>query len=223
MPKSVWEGRWSEFNKAKRSSSATYPLGFVSKIGYESSKRGILKILREVKLSKDSKIIDVGCGEGRTLSYFLDYGFDNVIGIDISSSAIKVCENKGLVKNKNVFVMDAKKTKFKDNTFDLVFAEGFLEHFTDFTPFTKEFARISKKYILLTQPNHFSVTGILLNFLIPKIQKSYVKEYDYRMIDFIREFNKIGFEIKTLRGVHLGELGKDFDTGNILLFKKVKK
>jgi SAM-dependent methyltransferase len=218
--KERWENSWSKFKKSEGFGSATYPLGFISKMGYESAKKGLIEVIKETNLGKNSKIIDIGCGEGRTLSYFFDYGFKSVVGVDVSKSAISVCESKGLVKNKSVFVMDAKKLRFKDKAFDMVFAEGFLEHFRDFTPFAKEFARVSRRYILITQPNHFSVTGVVLNYVVPKIQKDCVKEYDYRMSDFIEAFEKLGFKIIARRGVHLGQLGKDLDTANILLFER---
>ena len=53
------------------------------------------------------------------MELFKENGYTNIIGIDI----VKECED--------CIVMDAKKTRFDDNEFDLVFAEGFLEHFHD--------------------------------------------------------------------------------------------
>lgn len=41
-------------------------------------------------IKKNSKILDIGCGEGRDARYLLDKGY-NVLGIDCASSAIKKC------------------------------------------------------------------------------------------------------------------------------------
>lgn len=212
MEKNVWEKSWLK-------SKPTYTLGFVSNLGYRLSKGNIQKILLELELSKKSKILDVGCGEGRTLTYFREIGFNNLIGIDTSISALKLCEGRGFKISKDVFIMDASNTTFKDNEFDLVFAEGFLEHFKNVEPFVKEISRVCKKYILLIQPNHFSIFGKILNFIMENFSRSHVKEYDYRINDFIYFFNNFGFELKFVRGSHIN---LPIDTSNIILFEKGK-
>ncbi len=50
----------------------------------------ILKIMNEFKISKDSKILDLGCGEGRDAFYLLDKGYD-VTCFDYSKNAINMC------------------------------------------------------------------------------------------------------------------------------------
>jgi hypothetical protein len=64
------------------------------------------------------------------------------------------------------------------------------------------------------------LTGKLLNILVSKIEKGHVKEYDYKMSDFINIFKELGFEIKIMRGSHLNYL-MNLDTSKILLFEKV--
>jgi SAM-dependent methyltransferase len=182
----------------------------------------IKKILDKTSLNRNAKIIDVGCGSGKALSYFREFGFRDSIGIDVSSNALKICENIGFKINKDVFLMNASRTKFKDKAFDLVFAEGLLEHFKDFMPLASEMARISKKYILITQPDHFTMTGKILNILVSRFEKGHVKEYDYRMGEFVEAFNKLGFDIKSITGSHFAHFAF-IDTSKILLFEKVKK
>lgn len=212
----IWEKSWNDINKTVYSNK-----NIISRVGFFFQKMSIKKILDKISLNRNAKIIDVGCGSGKSLSYFREFGFDNSIGIDISLNALKNCEKVGFRINKDVFLMDISKTKFKNDSFDLVFAEGLLEHYKDFTYLAKEIARLSKRYIMITQPDHFTVTGKILNILVSRFEKGHVKEYDYKMNDFIDAFNKLGFKIKTITGSHLNYL-ISLDTSKILLFEKVK-
>jgi ubiquinone/menaquinone biosynthesis C-methylase UbiE len=213
----TWEKSWKDINKTVYSDK-----NIISKAGFFFQKASIKKILDKTNLNKNAKIIDIGCGSGKALSYFREFGFKNSIGIDISSNALKICESIGFKINKDVFLMNASKTKFKDSYFDLVFAEGLLEHFKDFMPLASEMTRISKRYVLITQPDHFTMTGKILNILVSRFEKGHVKEYDYRMEEFIEAFYKLGFVNKAVTGSHLAHLA-NLDTSKILLFEKVKK
>jgi len=69
------------------------------------------------KVSKESIILDVGCGYGRTLNELYQEGFNKICGIDFSQKMIE--------RGKNLYpYLDLKKCKgtfaFKDNTFDAV-------------------------------------------------------------------------------------------------------
>jgi len=66
------------------------------------------------------KILDVGCGAGRHILYLQKIGLD-ILGIDESPLAIKVCQERGC---KNAKVMDIFKPKLKSNTFDTIILFG---------------------------------------------------------------------------------------------------
>lgn len=85
----------------------------------------ILSLLKSLKISKDASILDLGCSGGSLIKFLETNGYHNVIGVDISDKAVRVCKSKGL---KNVKAMDASNLKFKDNTFDLIIASDILEH-----------------------------------------------------------------------------------------------
>jgi len=76
-------------------------------------------------LPKKAKILDAGCGPGRDVQYFKDYGFD-VVGIDVAEKMIK--EAKKNVKGAKFKQMDMAKTKFKDKTFDGIWTSGSIIH-----------------------------------------------------------------------------------------------
>ncbi len=67
-------------------------------------------------LSKDSKILDFGCGYGRVCNQFLEKSYKNIVGIDISKKMIK----RGLSINPtmNLIHFDGEKIPFEDDTFD---------------------------------------------------------------------------------------------------------
>lgn len=65
---------------------------------------------KALALSK-GKILDVGCGAGSHSLYLQQKGFD-VVSIDISPSAIKACELRGLKKTKVQDVMTLENEKF---------------------------------------------------------------------------------------------------------------
>ena len=169
--------------------------------------KALAKIVSELKLPKDSKIIDVGCGIGANLVIFRNLGYSNSIGIDTSQNALEISARLfALRKGKDTFLMDARNIKFLDNSFDLVFSDGLLEHFED-PPLdiVGELCRISKKWILLFQPNQTSLFG-RVKWLYQKLGKaSWAKEYPYSKRDYVTMFAKFRFSLAGFGSINLQE------------------
>ena len=66
------------------------------------------------------KVLDVGCGAGRHSLYLQQKGFD-VLGIDVSPLAIKVCKLRGLKKTRVLSIEDM---DFNQNSFDTILMMG---------------------------------------------------------------------------------------------------
>ena len=76
--------------------------------------------------SKDSKILELGCGRGYMLEYLKNQGFSKIKGIDISEEQIRISNEKGF----DVEVGDAiKYLNESKNKFKILIALDFIEHF----------------------------------------------------------------------------------------------
>lgn len=69
-------------------------------------------------VSPENKILDVGCGYGRTLSELYDDGFKNLIGVDFSQGMID--RGSKLYPQLNLLKNDGDRLPFSDNSFDAV-------------------------------------------------------------------------------------------------------
>ena len=87
------------------------------------AKRKLVSDLIKKSGLKNPKILDIGCGTGKTLEDFnkLGKGF----GIDISKEAIRFCKSRGL---KRIKLCSGSKTSFKNSQFQIVTLLDVLEH-----------------------------------------------------------------------------------------------
>ena len=122
--------------------------------GFHYNKRFWQPVVPDFKeyysLTKDSKILDVGCAKGFMLHDFSELipGIE-VNGIDISRYAIENCMPS--VK-KSVQVADARNLPFEDNSFDLVISVTTVHNFDkeECVKALKEIQRVSKKHAFIT-------------------------------------------------------------------------
>lgn len=203
---SDWEESWSSFEGHRK----------LGNFFLKNARNIALRVIDNTGDFKHRKprIIDIGCGAGDTIYKFKQFGYKNIIGIDYAQSSILLCQRNGLKINEDVFQMDAFKTKFEANSFDIVFSEGLLEHFDDFYPIVKEMCRISKMYVLVIQPNHYSSfkkISDLYYFIFSN--KNNVKEYTYCLNEFQNSFREFGFTLDKKETSLLGAFW-------ILLFKR---
>jgi len=98
---------------------------------------------------KNPKILDVGCGTGGTSNIFLKFG--NLIGIDISFSALKIASKKGL---ENIFRSNLTNIPLQDEIFDIITALDVIEHVRDDSIVLLELKRLIKNtgYLIITVP-----------------------------------------------------------------------
>ena len=94
------------------------------------------------KLKKNSAILDVGCRNGQLLEAFVDLGFKDLTGVDISAAAIAHGEKKGL----DVVEWDCHEPfVFGKKRFDLVALIHVIEHCYDVDVVLQNVKEVLKK------------------------------------------------------------------------------
>jgi len=80
------------------------------------------KIIFKKYINKKDKILDLGCGAGRTTINLYKNGYKDIVGLDISDNLINYAKNYSIENNLNInFVVgDATKLNYQDNSFDVV-------------------------------------------------------------------------------------------------------
>ncbi len=127
-------------------SASSYPKIYFS--GYDEWAPYEKKAMEYVK----GRVIDIGCGAGRHSLFLQEKGFD-VLGIDVSPLAVKVCKLRGLRKAQ---VMSIDEVNFKPNSFDTILMMG--SNFGLFGSFRKS-QRLLKKFYKMTSKAAFIVAA----------------------------------------------------------------
>ena len=80
---------------------------------------------QDIKVKKDSKILDAGCGTGLVAQVLSDMNFKNIVGLDYSIDMLKIAKNKKIYKR---LIQESlnKKTSLRSNQFDIVLCTGVL-------------------------------------------------------------------------------------------------
>lgn len=109
-----------------------------------------------------SKILDIGAGFGKDVSYFNSRGFD-CVGIDFCDNFIE--KSKILYDNVTIYKMDFLNMNFPQDSFDALWSRGALFHISK-EDFHKTIAQLSKIlkpngifYIQLIAGNHDAMRG----------------------------------------------------------------
>lgn len=173
-----------------------------------TGERNRIKIVVDlIKNSSNNKILDVGCYDGSISSKFL-INNNIVYGIDASSDAVLIANNKGIkasVANLEEGFL------FEDNFFDIVFMGEVIEHILDTDFFISEIRRVLKPggEIIITTPNVASIGRRIMllfgynpffeaSFTFPKYPSvGHIRYFTKKLlIDFLKEkgFETINFK-----------------------------
>jgi SAM-dependent methyltransferase len=60
-----------------------------------------MNLIEELNLSKNSSIIDIGCGESRLIDSLIDKGFEDITALDISETSLKKLKSRIEIKRPN--------------------------------------------------------------------------------------------------------------------------
>ncbi|GAB6182253.1 class I SAM-dependent methyltransferase [Desulfotomaculum defluvii] len=95
-------------------------------------------------LTRQSNILDAGCGAGGTMEYMSKYG--SVVGVDISQEMVEHCRNIGLA----AYCESIDNLPFENQSFDLVLCLDVLEHLPNEQSALKELIRVVRPGGILT-------------------------------------------------------------------------
>ena len=113
-------------------------------------------------INKNTRVLDVGCGDGTLMEYLKNSRKIDIRGIEISKNNVQKCLSKGLT----VIEGDAEKDllQFPDGSFDFVILSQTLQAFLTPEIVIKELLRVGKKAVV-TIPN-FGFWKIRLHLLL---------------------------------------------------------
>jgi len=113
-------------------------------------------------VEKNTRVLDVGCGDGTLMEFLKNNKKIDIRGIEISKNNVQKCIKKGLT----VIEGDAEKdlTQFPDRSFDFVILSQTLQAFLNPKIVIDELLRVGKKAIV-TIPN-FGFWKVRLHLLI---------------------------------------------------------
>ncbi len=163
---------------------------------YYVTKRYLIDKILEKFSKKNLQILDLGCGTGWELEILSNYG--QVIGLDGSKTAIKICSKRNF--KKLILYEIKKKLPFKGESFDLICAFDLLEHLQYDGLIVKEINRVLKKggYCLFTVPAYqflFSSHDRSLNHLRRYSRAEILQLFDIFQIIKLSYFNMLLFLI----------------------------
>jgi SAM-dependent methyltransferase len=116
---------------------------------YRGRRRVLRAELDRLPVAPDPRLLDAGCGSGRTLDELATYG--RVSGIDLSESAVETAWRRG---HDDVHLAAVEEIPFPDTTFDVVTCLDVIEHTRDDRVSLAELLRVTRPggLLLVTVP-----------------------------------------------------------------------
>ena len=134
--------------------------------GMAADAKLLIKLVKEhIPVSKDTRLLEVGCGWG-VFTFHLDREC-KVLGIDTSPEML---QRNPIDKT---LLMDVQDMQFDGGTFDVVFAHDTLHHVQDLDKAIREMARVSKRYVVIVEPNILNLANALISVATEEERKAH--------------------------------------------------
>ncbi len=143
-------------------------------------KRRARRIIEELELKKEDKILEVGCGNGYYLNLLNKLDFNlTLIGIDMDELAL--IDAKKFIKDNKVklILSDASKLPFQNNSFDKVVISEVIEHVDNEKQVLSEIYRVLKPkgIMALTTCNiDYPLLWDPVNWTLQHVFKTHIKD-----------------------------------------------
>lgn len=126
------------------------------------------EIMANPRFNKGKRCLEIGCGRGSMSCYFSDTGYECSL-LDISPTVIdtarKIYADQGL--KATFYVGNANHLAFGDQTFDVTFSIGLMEHLEE------------PKYAIAEQIRVLVPGGLFLAYIVPDNPSSIQKEFEW--------------------------------------------
>ncbi|NOZ62748.1 MAG: class I SAM-dependent methyltransferase [Calditrichaeota bacterium] len=163
---------------------------------YSNDER-IYQNLKKVTKFENKKILEVGAGSGRdSLKLYRDKA--QVFVLDYAPQSLEIIRqlNKKETAQLHGIQADAFRMPFPDNSFDIVFHQGLLEHFRDPRPLLQENFRILKPggLLLVDVPQRYHFYTVIKHILIFLNKWFAGWETEFSVRELKQVMQKSGFE-----------------------------
>ncbi|MBN1347900.1 class I SAM-dependent methyltransferase [candidate division KSB1 bacterium] len=169
---------------------------------YDNAERIVCRLKSNVDL-KNKKILEVGAGTGRD-SLMLHEAGATVYVLDYADNSLKIISRLCREKQLKIHLIqgDAFKLPIADDSFDIVFHQGLIEHFQDPLPILQENFRILKPggMLLVDVPQRYHIYTIFKHILIflNKWFAGWETEFTIGQLQALTK--RVGFEVKQSYG-----------------------
>src|SRR4051794_35008260 len=104
---------------------------------YRGRRRVLRAVLDRIDLARPARVLDAGCGSGRTLDDLTRYG--DVRGIELNPAGVEAARRRG----HDVRQAPVEAIPFEDGSFDLVTCLDVIEHTIDDVAALRELRRVT--------------------------------------------------------------------------------
>lgn len=159
--------------------------------------QALLEMASVIGLGPQSRILELGCGDGEFAEQALSPRFRQVDAFDFSAAAIERARSRSRSGNVYYHVADLTTHEYApDGQWDGAILKGFLHHVKDHVgAIIPRLARVCPRVVVM-EPNGDNLIRKLLE-LTPAYSRA--GEDSFRLMDLVRIFRESGYEIRTMR------------------------
>ena len=172
------------------------------------------EIFNAIKLRSVNQLVDLGCNTAALGKLLYHWGYSgSYIGVDTNPYSLRIAqENLGtILDNFHLTNANIRELPFDDRLFQCVVMKDVMEHMEDFRPLLFEAARISNKYVIITNFIPWTEGSCIIR---REPQGFYHNMYNRREVySFGKE---LGLEVEEV----LSALEKDARANEVVIFKR---
>ncbi|MHB1050526.1 MAG: class I SAM-dependent methyltransferase [Bacteroidota bacterium] len=171
---------------------------------YSNSDRVVRNLVKVIDV-KGKKILEIGAGTGRDSFPLVELGAE-VYQLDYSMNSLKIMKKIAAEEKMDVTIIggDTFQLPFKNETFDVIFHQGLLEHFrhAKAEALLRENIRVLKTGGLLCVdvPQRYHIYTVIKTFLIAVNQWFAGWERSFSVPELNKEMNRLGLQTVRIYG-----------------------